>query len=253
MQQHAQPNQSAGVGGLFRGLGAALRGLSSTMSNPEVWSAYARLVAALLVTTVVLGGAMTYGWWKVTGMLPDDSWLSSLGIVLFVVGAIIVALAAPLLALMVVNEAFPFFAEAVFFAGMRHIAPDRARALEAMSGLSMAASIKVAIAVLVKFLSLTILALLISLIPVVGTIAGPVFQLWITAKTLGWELLDPFFDKMEMRYGPQRDYVDQHSKAIVGFALPYSFVLAIPLIGPLFFGLAQAAAPVLIHDVLDPQ
>jgi hypothetical protein len=39
---------------------------------------------------------------------------------------------------------------------------------------------------------------------------------------------------------------------VVGFGLPWSFVLALPLIGALFFGLAQAAAPMLLVRVLEP-
>jgi hypothetical protein len=46
--------------------------------------------------------------------------------------------------------------------------------------------------------------------------------------------------------------VHQHTAAVVGFGVSWSFVLALPLIGALFFGLAQASAPMLLVRVLEP-
>ena len=232
---------------------AALRGFGAALNNSSVWGAYARLVGALIIASLVVGAAMGYGVWLGTGLIPDSGWYWSLAMwSLRLVGFVLVFFSAPLLALFVVNIVFPLFAEAVFFAGMRRIAPGRAEAMEALPGLPVATAVWVAIRVFIHFMALTVLALLVSLIPVIGTVGGPVFQIWITAKTLGWELIDPLLDKRSLRFSGQRDYVNQNSMAITGFALPFSLLLAIPIIGPLFFGLAQAAAPALVVDILEP-
>ena len=55
-----------------------------------------------------------------------------------------------------------------------------------------------------------------------------------------------------MRWEAQRDYLQSHRPALIGFGLPWSAVFAIPLVGALVFGLAQAAAAVLVAEVLEP-
>ena len=253
MHEHSVSSKATGLSGLLGGIGAALRGFGFAVGNRNIWAVYARLVLALLVATAIIFGAMIYGLWTVTEPGASSGMLASSGLwALRIAGSVIVALAAPIIALFVVNLVFPMFAEAVFFAGLRHIDRGRAQDLESQPGLPLATAIGVAIIRMVYFVLLTVVALAASLIPVVGVVVGPVFQIWITAKTVGWELIDPYLDKRQMGFADQREYVNHYSKAISGFGLPYSFLLAIPLIGPLFFGLAQAASPVLIVDVLDP-
>jgi uncharacterized protein involved in cysteine biosynthesis len=88
-------------------------------------------------------------------------------------------------------------------------------------------------------------------VPVVGSIGGPVLQAYFTARALGWELLDPYFEKLQMSFDAQHVFVKQHRAPLVGFALPYCFVMAIPLLGPFAFGLAQAAAGVFTREILE--
>ena len=96
-------------------------------------------------------------------------------------------------------------------------------------------------------------AFALTLVPVVGALLGPAFQLWSTSRALTWELLDPYFDRRSFGYAEQRAYLKAHSGPIVGFGLPLSFILAVPLVGPLFFGLAQAGAALLVVEVLEPE
>ncbi|NJK32509.1 MAG: EI24 domain-containing protein, partial [Deltaproteobacteria bacterium] len=94
--------------------------------------------------------------------------------------------------------------------------------------------------------------LLLGLVPVVGSIAGAIGQTWLTARTVGWELVDPYFDRLGMGWSEQREFVREHRRSLLGFGLPLSLILAIPLVGPLLFGLAQAAAAVYVVREVPP-
>ena len=74
-------------------------------------------------------------------------------------------------------------------------------------------------------------------------------------RTLGWDLLDPYFDCLDIRHAEQREFVDRHERALMGFAVPVALVFAIPFIGPLLFGFAQAAGAVFVARELpvDPR
>ena len=253
--------RSQGVGGLFRGFFAALRGAGAALGNRDVYKVYFQFTLILLVLSLILAGALGYGVWQATepeaagGFLARHGldWLAVGGLtVLRYVGIVIAALAAPLLAFLVIGILFPVFAEALFFAGLRRLDPGRAQALEAQPGLSILASLWKTLRLLVHLVVITMLAFVVSLIPLVGVVLGPALQLWNTGKILGWELLDPYFDKRRMAFAAQKVYVRGHRAAVVGFGLPWAFVLAIPLFGPLFFGMAQAAAPGLLVNVLEP-
>jgi uncharacterized protein involved in cysteine biosynthesis len=148
---------------------------------------------------------------------------------------------------------FPLFGERVFFAGMRALDPQRADALAALPGMPLARGVAMTLARMGYFIGGTLLAFLLALIPVVGAILGPLLQLYLTARVMTWELLDPLFDKRQMYLGDQRVFVQRHRASFVGFGLPYTLLLSLPLVGPLFFGLAQAAVATLVVTVLEPE
>ena len=135
---------------------------------------------------------------------------------------------------------------------MRVLDPERADKLAAAEGLSFAAGLGSSVRRLLHFLGLTFLAFGITLIPIIGALLGPALQLWSTSRALTWELLDPYFDRRGFRYAEQRRYLRSYRGAVFGFGLPLSFVLGVPIIGPLFFGLAQASSAMLVAEVLEP-
>lgn len=253
-------SRSRGVGGMFRGGFAALRGMRAALGNRDVHKVYLRFTLALLVASVLLGGLLGYGVWVLTepeagGFLARHGLdaLATGGLwILRVIGLVITAVAAPILAVILLGLVFPVFAEAVFFAGLRALDRPRAEALQGQPGLPIHTAVWKSVRILLHFLVLTVIALALGLVPVVGVVLGPAVQLWAAGKILGWELMDPFFDKKRMGYGAQKVYVRRRATAFVGFGLPWSFVLALPVLGPLCFGLAQAAAPALLVDVLEP-
>lgn len=253
----AGPVRSRGVAGLFRGLFAAVQGAGKALGNRDVRRVYFRFTLILLVLSLILAGLLGYGVWRLTEPESAGGYLAGhfgdvLAVLMRVAGLMIAALVSPLLAFLLVGLLIPVFSETLFLAGLRALDAPRAQALADQPGLSIAASVWKTLRLLLHLLVFTVIAFAVSLVPFVGVVLGPAVQLWVTGKILGWELLDPFFDKQRMAYAAQKTYVRQHGAAVVGFGVAWSFVLALPLIGALFFGLAQASAPMLLVRVLEP-
>ncbi|MCA9716577.1 MAG: EI24 domain-containing protein [Myxococcales bacterium] len=243
---------SAAAGGAWGGASAAMRGLRTALANREVRQTYLQLLVALYITTVVLAGVLVTTLWVLTPIAPELTWAWTVFYwVLRIAGSLILAFASPLLALFTVNLVFPLLGERVFFAGMRVLDPARAAALEQREGMPLVRSLWMTVARMILFLGGTLLALAVTLIPLVGALLGPALSLFFTARAMTWELLDPVFDKRRMYLSAQREYIKQRQPALVGFGLPFSLLLSIPLVGPLFFGLAQAAVATLYVEVLE--
>ncbi|MEM7152512.1 MAG: EI24 domain-containing protein [Myxococcota bacterium] len=234
------------------GLSASWGGLKAGTRSAGVRRTYLQMVLALFLVSAVLDVA---GIWAVlhwTDISTDAAWYTSVGLwIARILGILIVLLAAPLLSLTVVNLVFPFLGERVFLASMRGVNPARAEQLAAAPGLPIMPSVWIQVRRLVTFVGMTLLVFLLSLLPVVGQVLAPVLQGYVSSRGLAWELLDPYFDKLGLRYAEQKAVVSQHGASMVGFGLPLTFVMAIPLAGPLFFGLAQAAAAQLVTEVIE--
>lgn len=240
------------ISSIASGLASARRGLAQAWASAEVRRTYAQLVAALFVLSSVLDVVGIWAVWAWTRAAGDASWWSVVVLVLLrIAGIAIVLLVAPIVALFVVDVVFPFLGDRVFIAGMRQLHRARAAELEAMPGRPLARVVIDALVRLVAFLAIGLALLLLSLVPVVGSIAAPVLQTWRSAVVLGWELLDPYFDKLGLDRAAQRELLRRHQAAVLGFSLPFVFVMAIPFVGALMFGLAQAAVAALVVDVIE--
>ena len=238
--------------GIVAGVSAAFRGFGIATSTREVGRAYLKLAGVVLALTIALDIA---GIWTVlhfTSGIGGEEWWTRVGLILLrVAGFGIVLLAAPVLAMFVSNMFFPFLAERVYLAGMRAVDPARADELAALPGLPLRVTIPQNLVRMLTFLVFSIGAFAFSFVPVVGSIGGPILQGYLTARALGWELLDPYFEKLEWRFESQRRFVRDHHAPLVGFALPYSLLMAIPILGPFAFGIAQAAAGVFTREILE--
>ena len=238
--------------GLGAGLRAAGRGVRRVLETPEVGKTYIQLVAVLFVLASVLSAG---GFWAVLHFTPIDGteswWVLAAMWVARVAGIVIVALVCPILALFAANTLFPVLGERVFLAGVRAVNPQRADELAALEGLPLRVSIPQNLIRMGLFVGLSVFAFAVSLIPVAGVVLGPVLQVYFTSRALGWELLDPYFEKLEVRFDAQHAFVKQHHRPLVGFALPFSLAMSIPLVGPLLFGVAQAAAGTLVVEVFE--
>lgn len=234
------------------GLAAAWTGLRLSTRSAELRKTYLQLVAVLFAVAAALDVA---GIWTVLHLTPigeDTSWWLAIGLwVARVLGIVVVLLAAPLISLTLVNIAFPFLGERVFIAALRVISPARAEQLAARPGLPIATAVFISVLRMLMFFGLSIVAFFLSLVPVVGQVVGPVVQGYLSARGLAWELLDPYLDKLQLSFDDQRAFVATHRPALVGFGAPLTLLMAIPLVGPLFFGLAQAAAAKLVVEVIE--
>ena len=94
---------------------------------------------------------------------------------------------------------------------------------------------------------------MLALVPVLGVLLGPLAQLWFGSRMLSWELLDPYFERRGLDHANQRATMRAHRATMFGFGAPWTLLLAIPILGPLGFGLAQAGAALLVAEVLEPR
>lgn len=238
---------AAGLSAVWSGLGLAVR-------SAQVRRTYVQLVAVLFLAAALLDAA---GIWAVLHYTPIDdgtSWWATVGLwVARIVGIVAVLLVAPLVALSLVNLVFPLLGERVFIAALRVVSPARAEQLDALPGTPAATAVVVALLRLLLFFGMSLVAFVVSLVPVVGQVAGPVFQGYLSARGLAWELLDPYLDKLQLGFGEQRAFVAAHRPALVGFGLPLTVLMAIPVVGPLMFGLAQGAAAQLVVEVIEAE
>jgi len=229
-----------------------MRGLRLALGNREVRRIYLRLAVALMLTSFVLVVGLGYVIWA---LIPVPE--SSLGLILVwtlrIAGTALTLLAAPLLALFIVNIVFPFLGEDVFFAGLRAVDPARAEELAAAPGTGFAVSTANSMRRLLYFIGVTLLIFMLALVPVLGVVLGPLAQLWFGARVLSWELLDPYFDRRGLDHAGQRANVSAHRSVMFGFGAPWTLLFALPIVGPLGFGLAQAAAALLVTNVFEPR
>ena len=238
--------------GFVAGVTSAFRGLKIAMTTPDVGKTYLQLAGVMFILVLALDVVGICTILHFTGMTPDQAWYATVGMwLLRIAGIAIVLLAAPAIAMFITTTVFPVLGERVFLAGMGAVDPERAAELAAMDGLPLRSAVAQNLIRMFMFIGLSIVAFAFSFVPVIGSIGGPVLQAYFTARALGWELLDPYFEKLQMRFDAQHEYVKAHRAPLVGFALPYSFVMAIPLLGPFAFGLAQAAAGVFARELLE--
>jgi CysZ protein len=241
------PMPSTAVGGAA----LALRGLRLAVRSPEVRRVYLHLALALLVTSLALMAGLGFAIWSLLPSPGDELWKQILFWTLRIGGTALVVMTAPLLALFVINIVFPFLGERVFMAGLRLVDPGRAAELEAAGGVGFATSVGSSIRRLVYFIGVTLLTFMLTLVPVFGAVLGPAAQLWFTSRMLSWELLDPYFERRGLDYAGQKGVVTTHRTAMFGFGAPWTLLLALPIVGPLGFGLAQAAAALLVTDIIE--
>ena len=238
--------------GLSHGALAAVRGFRMALAHREVRRLYRWVVLGLFLTTLAVMGGLGALLFHYTASLAEaGAWGTAALWLARIAGLGVAGLAAPLLALFVVNALLPILGERLFVAALGVLAPRRAAALAAAEGTSFAAGLVGSGLRLGYFLALTAAAFAVTLIPVAGAVLGPLMQGYVTARALTWELLDPYFDRRGLGFQAQRAVIRGERWAVVGFGLPLGLVLALPLVGPLLFGFAQAAAACFVVEVLE--
>lgn len=235
-----------------RGFSLALKGFDLAVHDRDIKRAYRRLFLRLSLVVLALDVAGIYGLWHLTRM-PDDAtgWVIAAYWTGRVIGLLAVLLIAPMLSIFLTNIVMPMFNEKPFFAGLRALNPERAAALEAEEGTSFGTQVWISVVRLGVLVGYAIIGLTVSAVPLVGAIAGPLVGVYLAARLLGWELLDPYFARRNMGLKEQRAFLKTHQQAVIGFAAPYAAAFSIPFIGPLLFGIAQAAVAMLVEREIE--
>lgn len=237
---------------LGRGLALAGRGLRVALSSAEVRRTYLRLAAVLVVLAVTLSVVLAGVVWWLVPVEGDMSWWTWLGHwALRLAGTALALVAAPMLSLFVCNVGLPFLADAVFMAGVRAADPALAARLEKGAEVGFFAGVGDSVRRLLYFIGVTALLIGVGLVPVVGAVVGTVLQVWFASRMLSWELLDPYFERTGRGYAAQRELVRARRSTMAGFGLVWTLVMALPVFGPLLFGLAQAAVASLVVEDLE--
>jgi uncharacterized protein involved in cysteine biosynthesis len=92
------------------------------------------------------------------------------------------------------------------------------------------------------FTKYSLMFLAFSVIPVVGSLITFAGQLWLVSDRMGWNLLSVYtISAKKMSYRQQKHWMRARKWRIIGFTLPYMVLVSLPIIGPFFLGLAQAA------------
>lgn len=237
----------------FRGSRAAYEGIRVAFADAGVRKAYLRVMLIMLALTLSID---VFGLWGLFAWVdPSGAEQEWMGVILWAVrilGGLLILVMGPLVAILTINVFFPFFNEPLFMAGLRAQDPERADRVAAGPGMAISAAAGIALLRLVRFVALTIMFVLIGLIPVVGGIVATIGEGWLLARTVSWELMDPYFDRLDLGWAEQKRFVDQYRDALLGFGLPLGLMLAIPLVGPLMFGWAQGAVGTFLLREIPP-
>jgi len=237
-----------------RGAQVFISGVRQTASNPDVKTAYGWLVLALFLVSVALNLLGIWAVWHFTPMNAVDSiWLKVGYWLLRIVATSLVLLLSPLISITFCNLVFPAFSEIPFLAGVRALNPKRAEEWETKPGLPLSTSIAISSRRLAIMMGVLIGCFLLALVPVVGPFIATPLQFYLGARTTGWEMLDPYFDRQGLGWEEQGRRVGEFLPEVLGMGLVCAPVLAVPFLGPLCFGLLQAGAAKFVLDILDKQ
>lgn len=238
---------------MWRGAGAVAKGLSAVYKDKEVRKTYRIIVLGLLVVSLFFNLIGGYAVWYFTQAKSDAATWVLWGLFLLrFLGWFAVLLISPLIAITTCNILFPVFSEIPFFAGLSSLNAERGAALKARTGLGTKAAILNSVRRFAEFGLISLGIFLLGLVPIVGPLMAPPLQLYFTAKTVGWEMMDPYFDRLRLSSTEQRTVVRRYSAEMLGIGLVCSPLLAIPFFGPLLFGLVQAGSANFVLNVFPP-
>jgi uncharacterized protein involved in cysteine biosynthesis len=93
-----------------------------------------------------------------------------------------------------------------------------------------------------------------SIVPFVGSFITAFGQTWLVADRMGWNTLSVYTISAKiMSYSQKNQWMRARKWRIIGFTLPYVLLASIPIVGPLFLGLAQAATAHIYFHLLSKE
>lgn len=184
----------------------------------------------------------------------------------------------PLVIVFVTQYLLPSFSEDVFFATFSILHPEKSETYQSRDGIGFWNLLWRRVKRFLRLSLWSIATYCLSLIPFVGWMVFPVAQFYMISKIFGlktgavfsmfllfpplqqysWSLLkllfgaralaletlDPYFSRFG--YDKIKLVERRHQPLLLGFATPLLFLMAVPILGPLFWGMVQASAAVLL-------
>ncbi len=236
---------------ILRGAALAVRGTGHAISRGSVLTTCWPLYLVTVAVTLIVQGLLVWQALRLTESGADAGAWAAVGLALLRVLAVLAALGGgAVLGLLIAALAVPLFAERIFLTSLRALAAERAVALERAPGLPIKVEVAHGLRRIGRFIPRFLGAVTLTLVPLIGPLLGPAAQVYVASRFLGWELLEPLLASEGMSYADQIARLARHRWLLVGFALPFIPVLAVPLAGPFFFTVAQAAIALLVHEEL---
>jgi len=153
----------------------------------------------------------------------------------------------PLWALSITRKRSPLSSNRLFLSELKTLDEKLAQDLEAMSAQPESKGWVNGIASdflkSFHFMKYSALFTLMGIIPIVGPIVSLVAQVAFNASKLGWNVMSIYtVSCKKMSYKQHKRWIRARRWTLLGYGLVYSTLVSIPFAGPLFLGIAQAAA-----------
>lgn len=246
------PRRGSFTSRFFRTLRVLSAGIFANAKNPNLRGAYWVLLMGFFVGTLVLDAAGIWLALRWTDPSELASFWAKAGLwAARIVGIGVVLLLSPLTTLFLCNVLFPVFSEIPFFSGVRLQAPKRAAELKNCRGMGNLSAIFCSLRRLAYLLAVLGACFVLAFVPLVGPFLAPTIQFYVSARIVGWELLDPYFQRLGIAFSVQKQILRQWMPEVLALGMVSTPLLAIPFAGPLLFGLLQASVAQVVLTVFE--
>jgi hypothetical protein len=238
---------------MSEGFKEAVVGGISSLKNPELRGLVKQFAMAMSVVLVLLYSGIAllafvyapiflFAWFWLPGIL-----LQTLALV-------------PLWAFNITRKRYPLLSNRLFLSEFERLNQPRAKELSQSinqeSGLNKSWTDELYhdLRTSWHFTRFSLLCSAFSIIPILGPLISYLGQLWIVSDKMGWNLLSVYtLSAKKMSYRQQKHWMRARKWRVVGFTLPYCLLASIPVIGPFFMILAQAAIAHLHYHLLSKE
>jgi len=235
---------------MWEGFQEAIKGGFASMKNPKAREDYFQFLGSMGKTLLVM--------YSILGILM----LIYMPILVFIcswapglIGQILTVV--PLWAYMITRKRTPMIANKLFLKELERLSPPRAREIEQQMNLNETFNLNWKddlyhdLRTSWHFTRASLMWFSFSIIPVVGSVISWIGQTWLVADRMGWNLLSVYtISAKKMSYRQQKHWMRARKWRILGFTLPYMLLASIPILGPIFLGLAQAATAHVYYHLL---
>jgi len=238
---------------MWEGLQEAVTGGFSAVQNPKVrqdyWN-FVKSMGTILLAMYAVFGILLLVYMPVVLLLA--SWAPGL------IGQILTLI--PLWAYIITRKRTPMAANQLFLDELERLSPQRAQELSQQMNTNPGVNktwkdeLYHDIRTSWHFTRYSIMWLAFSIIPVVGSFITWFGQTWLVADRMGWNLLSVYtISAKKMSYRQQKHWMRARKWRIIGFTLPYMLLASLPVVGPFFLGLAQAATAHIYFHLLSKE